>query len=348
MAKLNQTASREEPSKDANEITITAPAVDADGNVLRAGDPGPMVPAICHVEGTFNYTPDYQLDGIKVLSIKYTGTGDPYPSNDAEVEAVTSSSDAVDVPSENIDTENGTWFIDASVIANLDNDPTSSTRNHISVVALVTLINAMGDPLPASARLAHHNFNAVGVDSCSEMAQSSRQRIEKAKASHLSPLILPALDVTDGWIRYSFFSLSGQQLPVPPVNGFVLGLPGCCNTPLTAREVAVAACHVDWRPRPGRHLVITKPHGILDTSPFDGSTSRRMQFDGLPKFSLVVHQLRSGPEDPIRIPVDSDCREHPSRIRLNPAKPIYVQVNNVQADRTKSDGILTFWVKVLC
>lgn len=330
----------------ANQIYITAPHTGDNGNVLRAGDPGPALPVICHVEGTFDYSPDYQLDGIKLLSIKNL-VGEPYASSEAEVEAVMSSCDSVDVPLENINLEQGTWFIDGAVPASIDNDP-NATQNHLSAVALISVINA-GAPLPIpEQQLAHRNFNAVPVDACQE--RDALQGLKQKPAQTKTPTLpmLNALDVSDGWIRYSFFSRSNQGIPLPPANGFVLAMPGCSQTPLTAREIAVATCQVDWRPHPGRHAVICRPLGILDTSLFDGSSSRRMQFDGLPKFSFVVHQLRTGPHAPIRVPVDSSCRDNPMRIRLDPAKPIYVHVNNVQDDRTKADGILTFWVKVLC
>ena len=135
---------------------------------------------------------------------------------------------------------------------------------------------------------------------------------------------------------------------MPPVNGYLLASPNCCETALSARSIAIATGAIDWHPRQGRNLVITRSHGILDTLPFDGSTRRRMQFDGLPKFCFLVHQLRhSAADDVTRIPVDAECRERPQRILLNPQKPFYVQVNNVQDDRTKSDGTLDFWVKIL-
>ena len=135
---------------------------------------------------------------------------------------------------------------------------------------------------------------------------------------------------------------------MPPINGYLLASPNCCETALSARSIAIATGAIDWHPRQGRNLVITRSQGILDTSPFDGSTRRRMQFDGLPKFCFLVHQLRnSAAEDVTRIPVDAECRERPQRILLNPQKPFYVQVNNVQDDRTKSDGTLDFWVKIL-
>ena len=332
-------------------IGISNPVTN--GNVLRAGDPGPATPVLVAVAGIFSYDADYYLDGVKVLAVKTdngsgTDNGNPYASPEAEYEAVVSSADAIDVPEGNIDRQNGTWFVNGTVAANIDRDP-NYTWNRISAVALVTLLNAEGDPLPVSQAVTGNQFKANPVDATFKAAASAAQHGGGCReALVIAPPMLKPLEVCDGWIRYSFFSLSGSRIPMPPINGYQLASPECCQTPLQARSIAVATGAIDWHPRQGRNLVITRSHGILDTSPFDGSTRRRMQFDGLPKFCFLVHQLRnSAAEDVTRIPVDAECRERPQRILLNPQKPFFVQVNNVQDDRTKSDGTLDFWVKIL-
>ncbi len=328
------------------------------GAVLRAGDPGPATPVLCRASGTYIYDlNDYIVDGIKVLCVKIgdgSATGNPYASAEAEVEAVVSSADAIDVPDANIDRNDGTWFVNTSVGANIDRDPANKTWNKISVVFLVSPLNAEAPSLTAAQLLQGSAFQAEGTDACAVFARTSGVSASSQKGgaccqvTRTVPAMLQPLEVCDGWIHYSFFSQSGGARPMPPTNGFLLASPDCCETAISARSIAIATSAVDWRPRHGRNLVITRSHGILDTSVFDGSTRRRMQFDGLPKFCFLVHQLRNSASEFItRIPVDAECRDRPQRILLNPQEPFYVQVNNVQDDRTLSDGTLDFWVKIL-
>lgn len=333
----------------SNEITIGAPTTD--GNVRRTGS------VLVTVGGTFFYGTDYELIGIKVLTVKTDNgsgvdNGDPYASAVVEAAAVTSSPDTIDLSEANINLQYGTWSANLIVAANIDRDP-DYTWNRISVYADVLLLNPEGTSLTPEEVVAGQQFKATPVDSLIKPAPAAQSPAPqhgghcRKEASH-APAMLQPLDVCDGWIRYSFFSLSGGSVPMPPVNGYLLASPNCCETALSARSIAIATGAIDWHPRQGRNLVITRSQGILDTSPFDGSTRRRMQFDGLPKFCFLVHQLRnSAAEDVTRIPVDAECRERPQRILLNPQKPFYVQVNNVQDDRTKSDGTLDFWVKIL-
>ena len=332
-----------------SEITIGAPTTD--GDVRRTGS------VLVSVGGTFFYGPDYELIGIKVLTVKTDNgsgadNGNPYASDVLEIAAVTSSPDAIDIPEGNISRQYGTWSANLIVAANIDRDP-DYTWNRISVYADVLLVNTEGTALTPGEVVAGNQFKATPVDSLIRPAPATPSPAPqhgdhcRKEAIHV-PAMLQPLEVCDGWIRYSFFSLSGGSIPMPPINGYLLASPDCCETALSARSIAIATGAIDWHPRQGRNLVITRSHGILDTGPFDGSTRRRMQFDGLPKFCFLVHQLRnSAAEDVTRIPVDAECRERPQRILLNPQKPFYVQVNNVQDDRTKSDGTLDFWVKIL-
>lgn len=344
---------------DFEGITITSPANQ--GSVQRAGDPGPADPLICHIEGTLDYEPFHQVEGIKVVAMRWDtdlGTPGSAEANKGEpfsqiADEISFAQNGVDVPTENIEYENGsgTWWIDLSVAANIDR---AITWNHIVAYAQASSLSASFPDPPQQTLLAHHQFKAepVNVGQCPDR-KSGKERGKLKSLATRSPAMLPPLEVTDGWIRYSFFSLTGGSVPMPPINGFQLASPDCCDKPLQARSIAIAAGEVEWRPNPDRHLVISRPYGIVDTARIDSPIPsspllRHLQFETLPMYCLLIHQLRhSSSEYFLRIPVDTDCRDRPLRIQLDPAKPFFVQVNNIKEDRTKSDGKLDFWVKVL-
>jgi hypothetical protein len=348
VAKKNQPPSAGDvPPVSIRSIGVSNPATDDVGTVMRAGDPGPAEPLICQLRGTFNYTPDYFVDGIKVLTTKSdnagASAGDPFSSAAEEIAAVVAF--GVDVLDSNIDRPNGRWSHDAAVSANIDRDP-NDTWNHISAVALVSIVNSEAPSLPNSALLHHHQWKARPADNCptAEAPPHGSPRTRETRRDPSAPLLQP-LEICDGWIRYSFF---GRGEPIP-LHGYQLASPFCCDNPLQARSLAIYAGEVNWQPRSDSLLRICRAHGIFDTTPVDGAAHRFMQFtNGIPKFSLVVHQLRhSSTQEIVCAAVNSECRDRPHRVELDPARQFFVHVNNVRDDRTKSTGTLAFWVKVL-
>lgn len=354
---------KNQSSADLKFFTSSISEPGATGNVRRPSFPGPADPLLCAASGAFTFSVDLRVENVIILIVKTdngdgTDGGNPYASAADEQDAVMTG--GVYVPQDNITRNSdgsGSWFYDSTLIANIDNDSQNlDTWNRISVYIDVTELSASAVIPALSQRLSGKQFQAVAKDSCTESHRKKKAVQPAADVAEYgccpSPNAglptLPALEVCDGWIRYSFFSLSGGTIPLPSNNGFLLASPDCCETPLSGRQIAIATGTVDWRPRYGRTLAINSPLGIFDTSETDGHPTRRMQFSGLNKFCFFVQQLRNLPsEDPIRIPVYSTCRVSAQRILLNPQKPFYVQVNNVQDDRIKSDGTLDFWVKVI-
>ena len=140
-----------------SEITISAPTTN--GNVRRTGS------VLVSVGGTFFYGPDYELIGIKVLTVKTdngsgTDNGNPYASDVLEIAAVTSSPDAIDIPEGNISRQYGTWSANLIVAANIDRDP-DYTWNRISVYADVLLVNTDGLALTPGEVVAGNQFKAT-------------------------------------------------------------------------------------------------------------------------------------------------------------------------------------------
>ena len=298
----------------------------------------------CQVSGHGELDTHCELTGVRVASVPPTAT------NLAKTNDQILNTCGVDVPGQNVNQSGGTFDWNYNFDSNLSPPGIAGDADgHLFVARVSFASDTIGDcdQEPITVRVVYQPNNKAAVKQSDEAGTKDGAETKDdcgckgRKTVNPKPIDTFPVDIQDDWLRYQIFQPSspqGNRLMIP---GLDMDEDGKLHPiPLRARQLAVVASNVQWRPDSRRPILIQQPQGLPD---FGDRDLGPIRFPGLPKFSSVICQYG----DRTNSVLTSQCRQNPQHVLLNSNLDVLFQTNVGVDGFEQRQGIIELWIKVV-